>query len=94
MLRLAIHQGTHIHLESKFLSRKALQEAQELLGKHHSANPTATPSRLKNILIGDLLAQVQSKSAIGLTEDQENKLWEMLKGRSTSAKFMSLLRSV
>jgi hypothetical protein len=65
-----------------------------LLGKHHSANPTATLSRLKNILIGDLLVQVQKDSVIGLTHDQENELWEMLKVLSTPSKFMSLLRGV
>jgi hypothetical protein len=74
MSRLAIHQGTHTHPKRKVFSLKSFDKVKELLTKHHSSNPTATPSRLKNISIGDILSQVQKGSANGLTKEDEKEL--------------------
>jgi hypothetical protein len=74
--------------------RNSLQQAAGLLEKHLTANPSATPSRLKNVAIGDLLAQVNKESAAGLTDKNLDKMWETLQVIATPCKFTSLLRSV
>jgi hypothetical protein len=94
MSRLAIHQGMHIHPERKVFCRESFNKVKEVLGKHHSANPTATSSRLKNISIGDILFQVQEGSADGLTKEDEKELWDTMGVIATPSKFMSLLQTV
>jgi hypothetical protein len=74
--------------------RNSLQQAASLLEKHLMANPSATPSRLKNVAIGDLLGQVNKESAAGLIEENLNKMWKTLQVVATPCKFTSLLRSV
>src|SRR5450759_4267016 len=93
MLRLSIHRGTHIHPPRRVFSRETLQKVGNLIEKHHEANPSATPSRLKNVAIEDLIAQFHLESAIGLTKEDERELWESLQVISTPQAFTSLLRS-
>jgi hypothetical protein len=94
MSRLAVHQGIHVHPERKVFSRKSLEKVERDLEKHHSANPTATPSRLKNVTVREVIAEFQKESAAGLNEDEEKEIWETLQVVSTLSKFMSLLQSV
>jgi hypothetical protein len=94
MSRLAVHQGIHIHPERKVFSRKSLEKVKGLLERHHSANPTPTPSRLKNGTIADVIAEFRKESAAGLNKDKEKEIWETLQIVSTLSKFMSLLQSV
>jgi hypothetical protein len=94
MSRLALHLGIHLHLERKVFSLKALKRVERVLEKNHTANPTATPSRLKNVTIGDVIGKFRKESAAGLNEDKEKEIWETLQVVSTPAKFMSLLQSV
>jgi hypothetical protein len=49
---------------------------------------------LKNITIGELIAEIQKESAAGLNEDEEKDIWETLQVVFTPSKFMSLLQSV
>jgi hypothetical protein len=72
--RLAIHQGMHNHPDRKVFSRESFDKVKEVLAKHHSSNPTATPSRLKNIFFGEIFFQVHEGSVNGLTEEDEKEL--------------------
>jgi len=94
MSRLCIHQGTHVHPPWTIFSRESLDKMETILGKHHSVDPSATPSRLKNVAIGELISQFHLDSAIGLSDKDEADLWESLQVISTPQKFTSLLRSV
>ena len=94
MSRLAVHQGSHVHPPRNVFLRKSIETAEEVLEKHHNANPSATPSRLRNVSIGDILAQINNYSATGLTQEDKEEIWEALQVISTPSKFMSLLRSV
>jgi hypothetical protein len=94
MSRLAVHMEIHVHPEHQVFSRKSLEKVKRVLEKHHSANPTATPSRLKNMTIGEVIAEFRKESAACLNEDKEKEIWETLQVVSTPSKFMSLLGSV
>jgi hypothetical protein len=74
--------------------RASLEKAKAALQFHHSANPSAPPSRLKNVTIGDLVAQLRKESTGSLSDDDENEIWETIQVIATPSKFMSLLRSI
>jgi hypothetical protein len=93
MSRLAVHQGIHIHPERKVFSRKSLEKVKGLLERHHSANPTPTPSRLKNGTIADVIAEFRKESAAGLNKDKEKEIWETLQIVSRRCRRMSIFCS-
>lgn len=94
MSRLAIHMGTHSHPPRKMFSRESVRVASSILRTHFGTNPTATPSRLKFVSVGSLLALLHAESVEDLSEEEVADIWESMKVLSTPQIFISLLRSV
>ena len=69
-------------------------EAEDVLRRHHTANPSALPSLLKTVTIRDVVKAFTTESSNSLSEDEQAEIWETLQVLSTPSRFMSLLRSI
>lgn len=93
MSRLAIHMGVHNHPSRKTWSRVAEKMVHSMIKKQHEANPSATPSGIKNVVTGSMVKTL-CESVEDIYAIEESKIWESLMLVSTPQKFVSLFQSV
>lgn len=94
MSRLAIHSGYHSHPPISFIPREAMRKAESEIRFHHSLNPSATPSKLKNAVTGSLMAHLAPETAIDMTPQEIEDIWSSLMAVASRDKFHAIMRNV
>lgn len=94
MSRLGIHMGTHTSAVWSSRSRFARRTVERIVSDVHLAIPVSTPSRVCNIVLGNLVSMLRPELASALLKEEERELWESMKVVSTVEKFEAIFHTV